>query len=499
MIRGGYGISFTPSTGTGRNPVPDFGLGGTIAWNNIRWAGTGAAPRTQTNNPEAVVSIGRNVPLLINDPTVLQIPADGKLCAGCTPADVRVPTTSLVAYARQNRQPYIQTWNLTLQRELFGRFVLTASYMGQKGTHLYLPPIPFNNPDPLGFDRLLDQGLDPDESVPDPFGRLDTAGNLRNVRRVDLLRPYPTIGDINLYRLTGANSSYHAGTFELDRRFQNGLGLRFNYSWTKALDNSSDANTDGDVFYSWGIGRMQNPLDLKANRSTSLFDQKHRFNWTANWSPRLGKNVLARNWSTGIIGSVVSGYPFAPFLNFANGVPNGQANTWLRVRPDIVPGVPLVNPRWNKSVANDAPYFNPEAFAIPAYGQLGNAARSLDYARLPWRQTLNVSVMRDFRPFKESRRYLQLRGEFFNVLNHVVFNTNANSSPGIFNSAPPVSRTGLSLAGPLPYLQGARAADYPLGSRENLIAAGYNQNFAKLIRDNNGPGRIVQLALKFYW
>ena len=34
-----------------------------------------------------------------------------------------------------------------------------------------------------------------------------------------------------------------------------------------------------------------------------------------------------------------------------------------RVRPDMVVGAPMRNPRWSKNVANDVPYINPEAFA----------------------------------------------------------------------------------------------------------------------------------------
>jgi hypothetical protein len=164
----------------------------------------------------------------------------------------------------------------------------------------------------------------------------------------------------------------------------------------------------------------------------------------------------------------------------------------------MVPGVPIINPRWNRNVANDVPYFNPEAFARPPFGELGNAPRTLDWGRNPWKPSLNVSLFREFRPFENRSRYLQLRGEFFNILNHTIFTTNPNSSPQIFNSAN-VSRTGVSLAGPLPYLIGKTAADFPANSREALIAQGYRQTFGVFDRNNNGQGRIIQLALKLYW
>jgi hypothetical protein len=509
VVRGGYGISHAPNTGRGRNPLPDFGASAGGSWNYTQWTGSGPQPLTQTARPTALVGIGRNVPVVTVDPGVLAIPSNGLLCAGCTPQDARVPGGNLVSFAKSNQVPYIQTWNLTMEFELPHRMVLSMSYLGQKGTHLYSPPFNANNPDPAQFESLLDAGGDPAQVVPDPFGRFDSAGNLRTTTLQNLMRPFPTLGDITVAGLTTGRSVYHAGTAGIERRFSKGLGFRFNYTWGKSIDTNSDAGGDQLEFYIWGIGRVQNPQDLKANRSVSMFDSRHRFNFTLTSELPFGKgraflstsHPVVRNivggWSFNAVASLYGGYPFAPFLGEANGVP-GASSGALRVFPDLVPGVPIVNPRWSKNVANDVPYFNPEAFARPPFGQLGNAPRTLDWGRNPWRPGLNTSVFREFRPFENRSRYLQLRGEFFNVLNHATFTTNPNSSPQIFSSAA-VSRTGVSLAGPIPYLIGKTAADFPVGSREALIAQGYRQSFGVFDRNNNGQGRIIQVALKLYF
>jgi len=68
----------------------------------------------------------------------------------------------------------------------------------------------------------------------------------------------------------------------------------------------------------------------------------------------------------------------------------------------------------------------------------------------------------------------------------------------IFNSAPPVTRTGLSLAGPIPSFIGKTAADFRTGSCEAILAQYYNLEFGGFRRDSNGQGRIVQLGLKLY-
>jgi hypothetical protein len=249
---------------------------------------------------------------------------------------------------------------------------------------------------------------------------------------------------------------------------------------------------------------------LKANRSVSNFDTRHRFNVATTFQIPMGRGkrflsdpgryggFFLNNWTINSIGTITSGTPFSPFLGDANGVPGGITGA-ERIRPDILEGVPLVNPRWSKNVANDIPYFNPEAFARPRFGNTGNTARTLDYARNPTRHTLNASIFREFYPFENRRRYFQFRAEFYNVLNHTTFIATAGETFNLFGTGVPSSRTGLQLDGPIPYLWGLGAASFPLGTRNQVLAQYYNQNFGKLWRDRNGPGRIVQWALKFYF
>jgi len=504
VVRGGYGISHAPVTGRGRDPLPDFGAGSGGSWNYVQWTGSSTQPVTQSQNPQYLIGVGRNAPAVIADPVILQIPQDGKLCAGCTPRDPRVPSGNLVAFLKNNQTPYIQTWNLTIQYLLRADLALTVSYLGQKGTHLYSPVFNLNNPDPKQYQALLEAGGDPLQSVPDPFGRVDASGNLRFVTLQDLMRPFPTLGDISVAGATNSNSIYNAGVLEVQRRFRGWYGFRFNYTWSKSIDNSSNGSTDAQA---WTSGRFQNALDLASNRSVSFVDSRHRFNVTSNVQLPFGRrngvsfgrigNMLAGGWSVNLLAAYYSGAPFSPYLGDNNGIPGGNVRPQV-IRPDIVPGVPLINPRWNRTVANDVPYINPEAFARPPFGRMGNAPRTMDYLRGPWTQTLNANLARDFRPFENRSRYLQFRAEFFNVLNHTYFQLNPNSSPQIFTGSLPLSRTGLSLAGPIPYLPG-QAGAYPAGTREAALAQAYNSGFGLLPRANNSPARILQFAIRLYW
>lgn len=509
VLRGGYGISHALTSGRGRNAIPEFGTGTSGTWDYTQWTGTRAAPQTQSVNPDFLISMGRNVPVIHTDPNVFLVPAKGILCAGCVPKDARVPSGDLLVFVKNNSVPYVQSWSLTTQLDLGRSMVLSLGYQGQKGTHLYSPRININIPDQKQYEALLNAGGDPLQTVPDPFGRVNTAGNLLTVTLQDLMRPYPTTGNLVVVGMTNGLSIYNAGTVSVERRFRGSLGFRFNYTWAKSIDTNSDNLLETSSF-PWGPGRVQDPLDLKANRSVSSFDSRHRFNFTMNSELPIGRgrallgnanrlvNQLVSGWNFNAVASLYSGFPFAPELGDANGIALGSTGQ-QRVFPDIVLGVPVKNPRWNRSVANTIPYFNPEAFARPAFGHTGNAARTLDWARLPWTPTLNTSIGRNIYPFDNRKRYLQLRGEFFNALNHATFSMYSFGGRPIFNTAPPVTRTGLSLAGPIPYYFGALANSFPAGSRQAVLAQYYNPGFGGFRTSSNGPGRIIQIALKLYF
>lgn len=92
------------------------------------------------------------------------------------------------------------------------------------------------------------------------------------------------------------------------------------------------------------------------------------------------------------------------------------------IRPNIIPGVPLVNPLWTRGCPVGAlcePYLNPAAFEKRPVAGLGNAPRTLDAARGPLQQTLDLSVQKNFQISERWR--VQLRVDAINALNHPLF------------------------------------------------------------------------------
>jgi hypothetical protein len=76
-----------------------------------------------------------------------------------------------------------------------------------------------------------------------------------------------TFGDVNA-QVSDGNSVYHAGNFELKKRFSNNYQFLASYTWSHSIDDSSDLQT---------LLLPQDVNNFLAERADSLFDQRHRF------------------------------------------------------------------------------------------------------------------------------------------------------------------------------------------------------------------------------
>jgi hypothetical protein len=184
-----------------------------------------------------------------------------------------------------------------------------------------------------------------------------------------------------------------------------------------------------------------------ADRSVSTYDQRHTLNGTFIYDLPFGQgrkfmtharwyfDFLASGWSVTGIARANSGFPYIPVLSDTNLL----GDLTHTARPDVQPGVPLLNPLYDRNCPTGAgcqPYLNPSAFSRPALGALGNAPRTLDGVRGPWAQFFDISVQKNFK--LGEKRKLQFRVDALNLLNHPVFRTFPNNAGGTdFNTAAP--------------------------------------------------------------
>ena len=144
--------------------------------------------------------------------------------------------------------------------------------------------------------------------------------------------------------------------------------------------------------------------------------------------------LMTGGWTLAGIERLFSGYPAVVNLADTNQLGDGTHT----VRPDLVSGVPLVNPLWRRDCPTTnvcEPYINPAAFERPVKGSLGDAPRTFPSLRGPMQQLFDFSVQKNVAVGE--RRRVQFRVDFNNLLNHPVFRVTPNNGGGTdFFNAP---------------------------------------------------------------
>ncbi|MBI4902988.1 MAG: TonB-dependent receptor [Acidobacteria bacterium] len=425
VFRGGWGMSHAPLTGFNRNPSPDFAAGTTAFGTfdtRIESPGTNIAGRLCCNKP---------VLTPVTPEQFLNIPADGLVYLN----SVNIAATAVSPNARV---PYVQSWSATIAYELPQRTILELSYAGNKGTHLFLPPININ---PVPFElteAYLGAGINPLNVVQDPLQRRNASGQgIISLAQGYIGTKYLGFEGLTVAYDSSANSIRHAGVVSVRRQHNRGFSYVFNYTYAKSLDDASDA---GDVrFVNLNVrspGHVNFGAPRYLDRSVSLFDIRHATSFSALYDLPFGRghklagnapgwlNQIVAGWSLSGIGRAQGGLPMVVVLRDDNRL--GVSGNVRGIRPDLVPGVPLLNPNYTRACpigAGCEPYFNPAAFMRPAKGTLGNASRTLDGARSPAQQFFDMSVQKNFQLGKDGKRRLQFRVDAINAFNHPIFRT----------------------------------------------------------------------------
>jgi hypothetical protein len=350
--------------------------------------------------------------------------------------------------------PYVQQWHLDVQRELAHNFVVTASYVGSKGTHLtslsdFNQLFPVAN-DPYAPGEIITQPVGTSSISPDcgtTFNALGVPTNAHTPSGVpitgaaavnlaiagcganaDLLRTmFPGFGNISGLA-DNANSIYNALQMT-GRKTVGDLQLSVSYTYAHSIDDSSDRFDTAFV----------NTYDFAANRASSNFDQRHSLAISYIYAVPFFKgtgfaHTLLGGWQASGITIAQTGLPFSVNNNSTFGDNAGVGNgVGTGSRPDQV-GNPSAVTAAQKAAAQDPTtgafgplYYNPSAFAIPTGLTFGNVGRNSLY--LPGRLNFDFGLSKRF-AFTE-RTGLDFKWETFNLFNHTQFD---GISTGINNS-----------------------------------------------------------------
>lgn len=302
--------------------------------------------------------------------------------------------------------PYAQNWNLNVQKSLGADLLFELGYVGTKGTKL--PRFIEGNPAVFVPGQSSSANVD----------------QRRMFSGCTLAQP-----DNCIFASSGliagiSNSSYNALEASARRRFSHGISFLASYTFSKAIDDVSSFNMTGSAAkpVAGENDLAQNPFDLDAERGRSLFDARHRFVLSYQWSLPFWKKPSAwyqhvlGSWQVNGITTLMSGTPFTVFdstdVSLQGGAP--EITGFSSNRPDVV-GDPNSGPQ---QVDN---WFNAAAFQqldpVANAGQFGTAGRNI--VQGPGYANFDFSALKNIR-VADSKEF-QFRAEFFNLFNHPNF------------------------------------------------------------------------------
>src|SRR5216683_5994434 len=331
----------------------------------------------------------------------------------CDPATGGTPC-DILGVDQNLRTPYVLTWNVNIQQALTSSTSLQVGYVGNRGVKLYSV-------------RDINQ-VDPNSPAEIACGNCEQAGRPFNSR-------FPYLGFINFLG-NDYTSIYHGLQATLTQRAWKGLNFVAGYTWAHAIDDVS-------------LNRAQQPQDSTRpglERASGDNDIRHRLTLALTYElpGRSGYAHMLEGWQINSILTVQTGAPW----NIDDGFQNGNdisftgefSDRWniigdpAKIKPSFT-GVPYFDfqtPATQNSAclaAATTPALQATLFSFgcyasggtviipPAFGTFGTAGRNP--FRGPRLDNLDLSIVKTTKI--SERVSVQLRGEFFNVLNHPHF------------------------------------------------------------------------------
>ncbi|HXH67054.1 MAG TPA: carboxypeptidase regulatory-like domain-containing protein [Candidatus Limnocylindrales bacterium] len=346
--------------------------------------------------------------------------------------------------------PYMQQWNFGVEHELPAHVLISVAYVGSKGTHLtrqldlnQLTVVPAaENPFLASGSPITDSDCQSSNFTFDATG-LPTGGTLPSGGALTAhaaqnlfvacgnsvagyFRPFRGYGSITRID-NSANSIYNSMQISA-RRTVGDLTLSLSYTYSHAIDNSSD-RYDGLFVDSNNPGLA---------RGSANFDIRHAASISYVYAIPLFKqggieHTLLGGWQISGITTLQTGLPFTPTNGTTFGDNAGIANgtTGITSFPDLVGNPSSVPADVKAAFAANGPFgklaYNPLAFQLPVGLTFGDSGRNL--LRLPGRVNFDFGLFKRF-AFKE-RYAFEFRWENFNLFNHTQPNAiSGNTSSG---------------------------------------------------------------------
>jgi len=401
-IRGGWGMYYnrTEEEGNLQNlGIPPFGLGS----NGIASYVTGSVP-SFTDPYSDVAGLGS-----VSTPFPYVPPQ-----AGNRDIDFSLfYPMSLNTFTNNYQMPVAENFQLTVERELPGRTILSMGYVGSVGRHLERN-YEQNVITPQGQAACIaDDTCNP---------ALGGGGYIYQHFYYPDHSLYP--GDIYASmgtEYTDGSSSYNSLQVSMIKQTTHGLFYQMSYTYSHALDNGSSLENSG--YQDRGINPY--PQFSNLNYGSSTFDTRHRLvlNYSyevpifSSWRSNAFARLALGGWNFVGLTTLAQGHPVTlSDYEFASLTCDALSYYTCADVPQQVKPAKFVDPRKGAN-GNQLLSFDDTAFEAEPIGTFGNAGRN--FFRAPGINNTDFAILKDLR-FRESM-YAQLRLEGFNVFNHTQF------------------------------------------------------------------------------
>ncbi len=266
--------------------------------------------------------------------------------------------------------PYVQNWNLTIERQLWGiGSVGSVAYVGNRGLKLARTSLPNGGP-----------------NLRAPF------------------RPDPSRGVVS-YLTGGAYSDYDALQASIRARLGRGLSYRLAYTFSRTIDVASSSNAVPTDQSDWNV-----------DRSFADFHQPHILTAFGTYElPFARRHPLLGGWQVGTLLWARSGSPFSLLSNTDN--PNGSRINRINDVAGTIDRSSMGSVQFR--LAEGA---TPDQI-LPAAGTVGSLARNSELG--PSYFDLHVTLEKEV--LVRETMSVRFRVEAFNILNRVNYQQPINN------------------------------------------------------------------------